>query len=72
MVSTNKDTFDPITDGRVMSKRGTGPVLCQSLYRMLVRKGLLGIAHDLWRNIAMEILMDRCVRESILMAIDSL
>jgi hypothetical protein len=33
-------------------------VLCEGVFRELFRKGLVRETHDLWRDVAMQVLMD--------------
>lgn len=67
-----EDPLDPVPDGRVVPKRGSGPILLQAPLRQRPRERVGGEGHDLRRDVAVQILVDGSVGEAELVAVDLL
>lgn len=68
----DKDVLDPPPNRLSMAEWGARPVLPKSSLRQLVRERLLGIAHDLRDNVAMQMFVLGRIRVAQLVAVHDL
>lgn len=72
VAAAGKDALDPLANDGVVPVGGRGAVLFQRTLGEAVWEGLLGVAHDARRDVAVEVLVDGGVGEALLVAVDGL